>query len=107
ASVRATDVPVETFSTTGNTNLRPERSTEWEAGFDSKLFGNRVQFDMTYYSRLTHAAVIGAHLAPSLGFGATTQVENLGAVKNAGLEATLGGQIIDRKNLGLDFHFNT
>jgi hypothetical protein len=28
-------------------------------------------------------------------------------VKNAGLEVTLGGQIIDRKQLGLDFHFNT
>src|SRR5207253_11017540 len=27
--------------------------------------------------------------------------------KNAGWELTLGGQIIDRKNFGMDFHFQT
>src|SRR5207237_3907318 len=32
---------------------------------------------------------------------------NLGSVKNAGLEATLGGQLVDRRNLGIDFQFNT
>ncbi|MEP6494125.1 MAG: SusC/RagA family TonB-linked outer membrane protein [bacterium] len=107
ASIRNTDTPIETFNAIGNDSLRPERSTEWETGFDSKLFNNRVQFDVTYYSRLTHDALIGAIIAPSLGSGATRQNQNLGAVKNAGLEVTLGGQLIDRRQLGLDFHFNT
>ena len=107
ASIRNTDAPIETFQAVGNDSLRPERSTEWETGFDSKLFGNRIQFDVTYYSRLTHDALIGAIIAPSLGSGATRQNQNLGAVKNAGLEVTLGGQLIDRRQLGLDFHFNT
>jgi TonB-linked SusC/RagA family outer membrane protein len=107
ASVRGTDSPIETFNTIGNDSLKPERSTEFEAGFDSKLFGNRIQFDMTYYSRSTKDALINAVIAPSIGSGSTSQVQNLGRVKNAGLEATLGGQIIDRKQLGLDFHVNT
>ena len=107
ASVRATDQPIESFQTIGNDSLKPEKSTEYETGFDSKLFGNRVQFDVTYYSRLTHDALIAAIIAPSIGSGATSQVQNLGRVKNAGLEVTVGGQIIDRKQLGLDFHFNT
>jgi TonB-linked SusC/RagA family outer membrane protein len=107
ASIKATDVPTEAFNQIGNDSLRPERSTEWETGFDSRLFGNRVQFDVTYYSKLTKDALISAIIAPSLGSGATSQRMNLGSVKNAGWEATLGGQLIDRRDLGLDFHIGT
>src|SRR4029077_5709739 len=91
----------------GNDSLKPERSVEWEGGFDSKLFGNRIQLDVTYYSKITHDALIGAVMAPSLGSGSATQRANLGSVKNAGLEITFGGQILDTRNLGIDFHFNT
>jgi len=107
ASIKNTDTPIETYNAIGNDSLKPERSTEWETGFDSRLFGNRIQFDVTYYSKITKDALIGAVIAPSLGAGATTQNSNLGSVKNAGWEATLGGQIIDRRNIGIDFHFNT
>ncbi len=47
--------------------------------------------------KLTQDALISAIIAPSLGSGATSQRANLGSVKNAGLEVTLGGQIIDRR----------
>ncbi len=107
ASIKATDVPTETYKQIGNDSLRPERSTEWETGFDSRLFGSRVQFDVTYYSKLTKDALISAIIAPSLGSGATSQRANLGSVKNAGWEVTLGGQLVDRRQLGLDFHIGT
>jgi TonB-linked SusC/RagA family outer membrane protein len=107
ASIKNTDAPIEVFQAIGNDSLKPERSVEWEGGFDSRLFGNRIQFDVTYYSKLTHDALIGAIIAPSLGSGSTTQRANLGSIKNAGWEVTLGGQVIDRPNLGIDFHFST
>jgi TonB-linked SusC/RagA family outer membrane protein len=107
ASIKNTDTPIETSQAIGNANLKPERSVEWEGGFNSKLFGNRVQFDLTYYSKLTHDALIGAIIPPSLGSGATTQRMNLGGIKNAGLEVTLGGQLFDRKQFALDFHINS
>jgi TonB-linked SusC/RagA family outer membrane protein len=107
ASIKNSDAPIETYNAIGNDSLRPERSVEWEGGFDSRLFGNRIQFDVTYYSKLTHDALIGAIIAPSLGAGATRQNENLGAVKNAGFEVTLGGQLLDRQQLGIDFHIST
>ena len=107
ASIKNTDAPIETFNALGNKDIKPERSTEWEAGFDSRLFGNRIQLDLTYYSRLTHDALIAAVIAPSVGSGASTRLQNLGATKNAGFEATLGGQLIDRKFIGLDFHATT
>jgi TonB-linked SusC/RagA family outer membrane protein len=107
ANIKNTDAPTETFDDLGNPGLKPERSTEWEVGFDSRLFSNRIQFDLTYYSRVTHDALIATQIAPSVGTGATTRVQNLGSIKNAGFEATVGGQLLDRKQLGLDFHFTT
>src|SRR5690349_8211246 len=107
ASIKSTDQSYEIFNTVGNDSLKPERSTEFETGFDSRLFSDRLEFDVTYYSRYTKDALIAATLAPSLGANATTQQKNIGAVKNAGWEASLGGQIIDNKMIGIDFHIAT
>jgi TonB-linked SusC/RagA family outer membrane protein len=107
ASIKNTDAPTETFNDLGNPDLKPERSTEWELGFDSRLFTNRIQLDVTYYSRRTHDALISKVIAPSVGSGGGSQLTNLGSIKNAGFEVTLGGQLLDRRQLGLDFHFTT
>ena len=107
ASIKNSDTPIETFNAIGNDSLRPERSVETEAGFDSRLFGDRLQFDVTYYSKITRDALISAIIAPSLGSGATGQRANLGSVKNAGLEVTMGGQLFERRNIGIDVHFTT
>lgn len=107
ASIKGTDQAIETFQAIGNDSLKPERSTEWEMGFDSRWFNSRLQLDATYYSRLTHDALIGAVIAPSLGAGAATQRANLGSVKNAGLEVSLGGQILDTRPVAMDFRVNT
>jgi TonB-linked SusC/RagA family outer membrane protein len=103
ASIKGTDQAIETFTAIGNDSLKPERSTEWETGFDSRWFNNRLQLDVTYYSRLTHDALIGAVIAPSLGSGSGSQRANLGSVKNAGLEVSTGGQILDRDMIAFDF----
>ena len=107
ASIKNTDQPVETFQALGNPELKPERSTEFEGGFDSRLFGNRIQFDLTYYKRTTHDALISAIIAPSVGSGSSSRRQNLGGIQNKGWEATIGGQIIDRRQLGLDFQLAT
>ena len=51
----------------------PSGRPSGKRGFESKLFNNRMQFDVTYYTRTTQDALIAAPLAPSLGIGATTQ----------------------------------
>jgi hypothetical protein len=107
ASIKNTDAPFEAFQAIGNDSLKPERSSEWEGGFDSRLFNSRIQFDVTYYSKVTHDAIISAIIAPSLGSGATRQNKNLGSVKNAGLEATVGGQLFDTKNVSMDLLVST
>jgi TonB-linked SusC/RagA family outer membrane protein len=77
------------FSTLGNANLKPERSTELEVGFDASMLGNRVSAELTYYAKSSRDALISRVLPPSIGTGATARLENLGEVSNKGIEALI------------------
>jgi TonB-linked SusC/RagA family outer membrane protein len=101
-NVSAVDQPGVVLSSLGNQDLRPERANEFEGGLDLRFFGNRMTLDLTYYSKITKDALVGAVIPPDLGTGNTTQRTNLGSVKNAGLEGLMSAQVIDRKNFGLD-----
>lgn len=107
ANIRNTDQPYESFQALGNPELRPERSSEFEGGFDSQWFHSRMQFNVTYYSKITHDALINAIIAPSVGSGATSRRENIGSIKNAGWEGTLGGQLVDTRPFAMDVEINT
>jgi outer membrane receptor protein involved in Fe transport len=85
----------------GNTDLRPERSTEWEFGFDTKMFDSRVNFEMTYYNKETKDALINAIVAPSAGSAASVR-KNLGSVGNTGWEFQTNAQLLDRASFGWD-----
>jgi TonB-linked SusC/RagA family outer membrane protein len=101
-SIAGADVTGERSNLLGNANLRPEKSTETETGFDAKLWNNRLNLEVTYYSKLSKDALIDQTVAPDAGAAVSSIKANLGAVKNAGLETVLNGQIIDRARLGWD-----
>ena len=82
------------FSTLGNANLKPERSTELEVGFDATLFDNRFSAEVTYYTKTSKDALVSRILPPSLGTGATARFENLGEVSNKGWEMLFDAQIL-------------
>lgn len=82
------------FSTLGNAELKPERSTELEMGVDASLFDNRLSAEITYYNKSSKDALISRVLPPSLGTGATSRFENLGEVSNKGWEALIDGSLL-------------
>ena len=90
----------------GNTDLKPERSTEFETGVDTRLFNGRVNLELTYYTKQTKDALIAMPIAPSSGAAVTSQLTNLGAVKNWGYEGLLTAQLFDRRNISWDVTFN-
>ena len=55
-----TDQPGVRYNLLGNTALKPEKSTEFEAGFETKLANNRVSLDLTFYHKKTEDALISA-----------------------------------------------
>ena len=87
-------------SNPGNPNLRPERTSEVEAGIDAKLFGGRANIELTYYKKNTNDALINQPVAPSAGVSG--YLANLGGVQNSGVEYSLHAQLIDRRDLGWD-----
>lgn len=100
------EVPALVYSTLGNRDLRPERSTELEVGIDGTYFGGRVNSEVTWYNKLSQDALVSRILPPSLGTGATARLENLGAVRNRGVEALISAQLIQRRAFGLDVQLN-
>jgi TonB-linked SusC/RagA family outer membrane protein len=100
------DVPALVFSTLGNRDLRPERSTELELGIDGTFFNSRLNTEFTYYNKVSKDALISRVLAPSLGTGATSRLENLGQISNRGVEALISAQLIQRSSFGLDVSIN-
>jgi TonB-linked SusC/RagA family outer membrane protein len=98
----AAESPAIVFSTLGNANLKPERSTELEVGIDGAFFNNRITTELTHYNKVSKDALIQRVLPPSLGTGATSRFENLGEVRNKGWEALLGVQVLQTNPLAWD-----
>lgn len=86
---------------TGNALLSPERSEEWEGGFDLGVLNNRVGLEFTYYNKQTRDALVARRLPPSLG-ASNTRFENIGRVSNRGLELQLNAQILTAENVSWD-----
>jgi TonB-linked SusC/RagA family outer membrane protein len=93
-AVSGTDVPGIIVGGTGNINLRPEKSKEFEMGFDAGLFGNRANLELTRYRKHTDDLLIAVPLPGSLGLTAT-QFKNLGSSQNIGWEGQLTTAIYD------------
>lgn len=106
ATLNGTDVPAVVFTATGNANLKPERSTEFEAGVDFTVFSSRINGELTYYNKDSRDALVQRVLAPSLGAGNTSRFENLGRIRNWGWEWLLNTELVRGENFGLDFGVN-
>ncbi|HEX6535301.1 MAG TPA: SusC/RagA family TonB-linked outer membrane protein [Gemmatimonadaceae bacterium] len=76
----------------GNPDLKPERSREFEVGFDAGLFRDRGALEVTYYNKRTKDALIARQLPASTG--ANTQFVNLGEMTNKGAEVTLNASLL-------------
>ena len=100
------DQPAVVFSALGNSNLKPERSTELELGVDGTFWNSRLSTELTYYSKSSKDALIDRGLPPSLGTGLTSRFENLGEVSNKGWEALISAQLIQRDAFGWDVTLN-
>lgn len=104
ATVAGADVPAVTFATSsglGNPNLRPERSSEIEAGFDAGFLDGRLGLEVTYYNKTTTDALVSRTLAPSLGVP-SSRFENLGEVSNKGWEGVIRADLLNLRQAQWD-----
>lgn len=98
--------PALTPGTLGNPNLGPERGVETELGFDAGLLNDRLGLDFTYYHKVTKDAILLRGVAPSTGFGGSSQYVNAGQILNKGIEALFKAQLIAAEKYGWDMSLN-
>jgi TonB-linked SusC/RagA family outer membrane protein len=91
----------------GNPNLKPEIKTEWEVGFDLRLFREKLSLSATYYQNKIEDILLNIDLTPSSGFD--TRYANAGEMENVGFEAEVDWSAVssDDFNLGFFANFNT
>lgn len=80
--------PALRYGSFGNPDLKPERSSELELGFDLSMFMERLGFEFTYYNTTTRDALMSLSVPPSTGF-AGSLLQNLGEINNQGIEAVM------------------
>lgn len=89
----------------GNPNLRPERTTEIETGFDLSLLHDRLTINATYFDKHTQDALIQQELVPSLG-DTNFRWINVGKVRNRGVELDASATPIDIRAVTFTVHGN-
>ena len=68
--------------------LKPEKTDSWEVGLTAKLFDAKVNFDVAYYYAKTYNQTFDPGLSVSSGY--STLYVQTGAVRNSGVELSLG-----------------
>ena len=107
-AILGTDTPGLLAAALGNSDLKPERSTERELGFETRMFDSRLNFEATYYNNVTKDALINQPIAGSSGASSTglntapSITRNLGSIRNSGIEATLTMTLLDTRDFGWD-----
>ena len=98
------DVPAIVINEIGNPELEPERTTEYEFGFDTNLLSGRLGLEATYFNKKSEDALINRPLPLSPG-GSANRFENLGEVRNSGLEFAINGQAVRNQTVEWNIRF--
>ena len=89
------------YGSFGNPDLKPERGSEIEAGFEAGMFNGRMNLDLTYYNKKTKDALLPVDVPPSSGF-AGTRLVNLGEIANSGFELIFSAVPVQTKPVSVE-----
>lgn len=85
----------------GNPDLKPERGSEYEVGFDLSALDDRLGLEFTYYNKQMDDVLVTRPVPASTGWVSSRYV-NLGETKNSGIEVLLTGTVIESPNFTWD-----
>ncbi|MGI4727876.1 MAG: SusC/RagA family TonB-linked outer membrane protein [Janthinobacterium lividum] len=94
----------QNYSTIGNVNLTWESQKKFDLGTDFGFFNDRLTFSFDYYKNLISGLISNAAVAWELGF--TQQPQNIGAMRNQGVEFSIKGIPVKTKDFTWNVNFN-
>jgi TonB-dependent starch-binding outer membrane protein SusC len=89
----------------GSEDLGPEVTAEFETGYDAEWLDGRLTSTFTYFNQTTRDALFNVQQIPTSGF-AGSQRQNVGKLKNTGVELSVAGSPIRGATWGLDVGVN-
>jgi len=88
-----------------NLSLRPEMNFAWEVGLEGRLFRNRLDFDIAYYSTYSQDQIItGFRMSYATGFVLNNM--NVGSFRTQGFEFRVGGDVVKNRDWLVTLSFN-
>lgn len=91
-------------NSTGNPNLTPEFTREYELGTELNLFNNRLALDASFYRRDTRNLIFSVPVPASSGF--TSLVTNAGKLSTKGIELLITGIPIQHEHFSWETSLN-
>ena len=91
------------FKEKGSENITWETNTNFNVGFDFRLF-KKLTGSLEYYYRKTSDMLFSFSVAPSLGY--SRYYDNVGNMYNTGVELDLNYNILKTKKINWDLHLN-
>ena len=91
-------------STAGSSSLKPEMTTEFEAGLNLAFLNNRINVDFSFYTRTTSDQIFTLPVDPATGY--TSMVTNFGEVRNTGVELLVNTTPVRTRDFRWDLGFN-
>jgi len=99
--------PVNGFvltSTAVDANIKKEKLNTTEFGLNLGLLRSRIMLDASYFMTTTTDLI--TFTTPSVASASTSFLTNIGKLQGSGIEVSLGGSIIQAKNLTWDMSVN-
>jgi len=91
-------------NTLSNPDIKPETKTSLEAGFDLRLFNNKVRLDATYYNMISSDLIVDVEISGASGY--IFAKKNVGEMTNKGIEVMLGLSVLKTQDFYVDLDFN-
>lgn len=91
-------------SALANPDLRWEKNTTQNLGLDLSLFKNRLQVTVDAYKNSAKDLLLAVAIPPTSGY--TSQLQNVGATSNKGIEIQLNATAIQKKMFTWSSNFN-
>lgn len=87
-----------------NPALKWERNTSSNFGIDLAMFKNKIQLTVDVYKNSAKDLLLAVAIPPTTGY--TSQLQNIGATSNRGVEIQLGATILQKKDFSWTTNFN-
>ena len=92
------------FNTKGKDDITWETNTNFNAGAEFSFFKGRLSGSLEFFNRKTTNMLFSFSVAPSMGY--SFYYDNVGNMRNNGLELELNGILVDTKNVHWDVFAN-